>query len=90
MLRIAGRTLHRVRDADDNAGGLVIVGGPAAPGRTFAKERCFQIIYFISNISFVFLRGTAPRPRVETGWLTHAVKNAWADWRQTRLLQGFN
>jgi hypothetical protein len=44
-------------------------------GRIFPAECCFQVIYFISNISFVPPAGGPWRLRVETIWLTGAVKN---------------
>jgi hypothetical protein len=53
--------------------------------RRFSGKCCFQVIYFNSNISFSPTRQTNPKARVETIWLTHAVKNA----RASRLLDRF-
>jgi hypothetical protein len=55
---------------------------------TFPDECCFQVIYFVSNISFSAPSEQGPTAAAESVWLTYAVKNAWADWRQTRHLQG--
>jgi hypothetical protein len=54
--------------------------------RPFSGKCCFQVIYFKPNIS------SSPPPsdtegiRVETIWLTRAVKNTW----EGRCLRGFN
>jgi hypothetical protein len=57
---------------------LTRLSGVIAPRRAFPAERCFQVIYFISNIFFVSRAKPARTPTVETARLTHAVKNAWA------------
>ena len=52
--------------------------GQVASCGTFADQCCFQGIYFISNISFVSPTEMSAEASMETGWITHAVKNAWA------------
>jgi hypothetical protein len=55
------------------------------PCGTFPDECCFQVIYFVSDISFVARSESAAKPRIETCWLTHAVKNAWAAGDETAV-----
>jgi hypothetical protein len=41
---------------------------------TFPKECCFQVIYFVLNISFLAPDQMSPKASVATGCLTRAVK----------------
>jgi hypothetical protein len=56
---------------------LTQTSASVADMRRFSGKCCFQVIYFKSNISFSPTCQMSPKARVETIWLTHAVKNAW-------------
>jgi hypothetical protein len=44
--------------------------------RAFTDGCCFQVIYFNSNISFLPPAEVSAKASVETGWITHTVKDA--------------
>jgi hypothetical protein len=49
------------------------------PARPFLSECCFPGIYFVANIFFLWMHQTPGTGVMETSWLKHAVKNAWAN-----------
>jgi hypothetical protein len=68
---------------------LTSLSAPSRPARTFPDECCFQVIYFVSSIFFLTPVELSPKARVETCWLTDAVKNIWATRRFAGFCAGF-
>jgi hypothetical protein len=62
--------------------------GQTATAMPFFGKCCFQGIYFVPNIFFFGPRRTRRAGFAETPWLTHAVKNAWANRRQSLRFAG--
>jgi hypothetical protein len=71
--------LHRVRDTmaitPKIAPKITLKSATVALLRPFSGECCFQVIYFVSNISSSPPAEVSPTDCVETVRLTHAVKN---------------
>jgi hypothetical protein len=61
LRRTAEEALRRARDTNPDAA-LTSLSAPAGRCCTFPAECCFQVIYFVSNISFVAAAEAVPRP----------------------------
>jgi hypothetical protein len=71
------RWATEIRDVPPAA--LTRLSGTGDPTVTFPDGCCFQVIYFVCSIFLLTPIEVSPAAGVETSWLTHAVKNAWAD-----------
>ena len=83
--RSAQRQALHARPARGRATSRDRQGRPLRPAR-FPPSVVFKSFTLFRNISFVPLIATSPGPGVETAWLRHAVKNAWA---RPAILHGF-
>jgi hypothetical protein len=61
LRRTAEGALRRARDTNPDAA-LTPLSMPRGRCGTFPKECCFQVIYFVSNISIVAAAEPSPRP----------------------------
>jgi hypothetical protein len=84
--------LHRAPDTATSRPALTLtsLSVPSRPAGTFPDECCFQVIYFVSSIFFPTPVETRPKARVETCWLTRAVKNASANRRFAEICVNFD